>query len=234
MKEKVKHLFFDLDRTIWDYETNSQETLLDLYDHYLKEHVKISAEEFIVIFREENAKLWDLFTENKIDKQFLRQERFYRSISKSGLNCRETGLTMEEHYLEHTPSKKTLIPDSIEVLTALSKEYKLHIITNGFEEVQHYKLRNCGLDHFFHEVITSDSANARKPNKEIFDHALVCSGAQKEDSMMIGDDPWADIQGAIDAGWEHALLVNTMNLNHDLKDIIEVSTLKELLPYLIA
>ncbi len=223
-----EHLFFDLDRTIWDYETNSKETLVDLYAEHLEGKTDATQDEFISAFRIENTKLWDLFTANKIDKEFLRNERFYRSIRKIGIDNKGLGLVMEEHYISNTPSKKLLIPGAIETLSYLSERYTLHIITNGFEDVQRFKLQNCAIDHFFEEVITSDGANARKPNKEIFNYALKKAGVSESESVMIGDDPEVDIRGAIEAGWKSAILVNTMNLNHSLENVEEVYELKDL------
>ncbi|MEZ5173981.1 MAG: YjjG family noncanonical pyrimidine nucleotidase [Bacteroidia bacterium] len=231
MKEAV-HLFFDLDRTIWDYENNSRETLEDLWEFYVKPRSEISVESFIAIFREENTRLWDLFTSNKIDKDFLRRERFYRSIQKAAIDDRELGLKMEDHYLDHTPSKKQLLPGAIETLEVLSMQFRLHIITNGFEDVQHFKLKNCGIDHYFEEVITSDGAGSRKPNPDIFEFALNKSGATKDESVMIGDDPEIDIGGAIKAGWPHTILVNTMRVQNSFACSAEVDSLPELIPLL--
>jgi putative hydrolase of the HAD superfamily len=226
------HLFFDLDRTIWDYETNSRETLEDLWNIYLAGETSCSVNEFVQVFRQENAHLWDLFTANKIDKEFLRRERFHRSISRLGINNQELGLKMEDHYLDHTPSKKRLLPGAIETLEILSNNFTLHIITNGFEDVQQFKLRNCGINHFFKEVITSDGAGSRKPNREIFDYALDISGARADESVMIGDDPSIDIAGALDAGWKNTILVNTMNLPNPFSNVQVVDSLPELIPLL--
>jgi putative hydrolase of the HAD superfamily len=153
---------------------------------------------------------------------------------RMGIDNRELAIQMEDHYLEHTPSKKRLLPGAIETLEKLSEKYSLHIITNGFEDVQHFKLKNCGIVHYFDTVITSDGANSRKPNREIFDYSLERAKAHVNESMMIGDDPIADIVGARSAGWEHTILVNTMNLNHTIENLIEVKTLPELLPILTA
>jgi len=230
----VNHLFFDLDRTIWDYETNSKETLEDLFNRYIKAISLADKQEFISAFRVENAALWDQFTANLIDKKTLREERFHRSMKRIGIDNRDLANELEDHYIEHTPSKKRLLPGSVETLEALATKYTLHIITNGFEDVQHFKLKNCGILHYFHAVITSDGANARKPNREIFDYSLKKTGASINQSMMIGDDPFADIEGARLAGWDHAILVNTMNIDHDLENIIEVKSLPELIPILMA
>jgi putative hydrolase of the HAD superfamily len=230
----LKHLFFDLDRTIWDYETNSKETLDDLFSHYLQGKADGDEHIFTEVFREENTTLWDLFTANKIDKKTLREERFHRTIMRMGIDNRALAIQMEDHYLEHTPSKKRLLPGAVETLDKLSEKYILHIITNGFEDVQHFKLKNCGILHYFDAVVTSDGASSRKPNREIFDYSLERAKASIDESMMIGDDPISDIEGARSAGWKHTILVNSMNLPHSLENLIEVKTLPELIPLLMA
>jgi len=226
----IQHLFFDLDRTIWDYETNCRETLDDLHDTYLSNAVQEDKDTFAQIFKFENTLLWDAFTANKIDKEYLRQNRFLNTIKRLGLNDSELALTLEDAYIEVTPAKRRLLPGALETLSELSKRYTLHIITNGFEDVQNFKLINCGIRDFFQEVITSDGAQARKPNPEIFEYSLQKAGALSQNSMMIGDDPEVDIVGAQNAGWD-TILVNTMNLSHDLK-VKEVATLPELLDIL--
>ncbi len=226
----IQHLFFDLDRTIWDYETNCRETLDDLHDTYLSNAVQEDKDTFAQIFKFENTLLWDAFTANKIDKEYLRQNRFLNTIKRLGLNDSELALTLEDAYIEVTPAKRRLLPGALNTLTELSKRYTLHIITNGFEDVQNFKLINCGIRDFFQVVITSDGAQARKPNLEIFEYSLLKAGAEKHNSMMIGDDPEVDIVGAQNAGWD-AILVNTMNLSHDL-NVKEVATLPELLDML--
>jgi len=233
MMQNVNHLFFDLDRTIWDYETNSKETLIDLHQYYLKSISNADEQDFIAAFRTENAALWEQFTANLIDKRTLREERFHRSMMRIGIENRALAIELEDHYIEHTPTKKRLLPGSIETLEVLSSKYTLHIITNGFEDVQHFKLKNSGILHYFDAIITSDGANARKPNREIFDYSLKKAGASLQESMMIGDDPLVDIQGARLAGWSHAILVNTMNINHNLGNLIEVQSLPELVPILM-
>jgi putative hydrolase of the HAD superfamily len=225
-----QHLFFDLDRTIWDYETNCRETLDDLHDTYLQRAVEGDKDTFARIFRFENTLLWDAFTANKIDKDYLRQNRFLNTIRRLGLNDPELALTLEDAYLDVTPAKKRLLPGAVETLSELASRYTLHIITNGFEDVQNFKLVNCGIREFFAEVITSDGAKARKPNREIFDYSLALAGATIENSVMIGDDVEVDIIGAQKAGWE-AILLNSTGAKHDL-DIIEVATLPELLNHL--
>jgi putative hydrolase of the HAD superfamily len=227
---EIKDLFFDLDRTIWDYETNSRETLDDLHEMFLERTVPGDKDTFARIFRFENSLLWDAFTANKIDKDYLRKNRFLNTIRRMGLSDPELAIRMEDAYLEVTPAKKRLLPGASETLQVLAQKYRLHIITNGFEDVQNFKLINCGIRQYFNEVITSDGAKSRKPNRDIFDYSLQLTGATIDESIMIGDDPEIDIVGAQKAGWQ-AILVNTMNLTHTLQ-VREVASFPELLNYL--
>jgi len=201
---KIKHLFFDLDRTIWDYDYNCNEVLKDLFSiHVQNKHQGfISAEDFIHVFHQENRILWALFTENKIDKLYLRKNRFYKTLLSLNIDDQELADLLEEQYLSITPFKKRLMPEVIPVLEKLSLNFDLHIITNGFEDVQNFKLKNCGIHQYFKKVITSDGANARKPNREIFDWALQEAGALVHESIMVGDDFEIDIVPAEKLGWK--------------------------------
>jgi len=201
---KIKHLFFDLDRTIWDYDYNCNEVLQDLFSVHLKDKYKgiISNNEFIDIFHQENKILWELFTENKIDKSYLRKNRFYKTLLNFKIDNEHLADLLEVEYLSTTPHKKRLMPEVIPVIEKLSAIFELHIITNGFEDVQNFKLKNCGIHQYFKKVITSDGANARKPNREIFDWALQETGALVHESIMVGDDFEIDISPAEKLGWK--------------------------------
>jgi putative hydrolase of the HAD superfamily len=201
---KIKHLFFDLDRTIWDYEFNCNEVLHDLFSNYVENKLinEFSVKDFIKVFHKENTSLWALFTENKIDKNYLRKNRFYKTLLSLNIDNQELADLLEEQYLSTTPYKKKLMPNVIPVLESLYSKFDLHIITNGFEDVQNFKLKNCEIHHYFKKIITSDGANARKPNREIFDWALQEAGASMQESIMIGDDWEIDIVPAEKLGWK--------------------------------
>jgi len=226
-----KHLFFDLDRTLWDYETNVRETLEDLYDSHLCNLGVKDTDTFARVFRFENGLLWDAFTKNKIDKDYLRKFRFLNTLNRLGINDTNLALKLEVAYLAQTPVKKKLLPGVHETLSELGKRYTMHIITNGFEDAQNFKLVNSGIRNYFSAVITSDGANARKPNKEIFDYSMELTGANCEDCIMIGDDPEIDIVGAQNAGWR-GILYNSLGCRHTLIDHTEINALPELLDIL--
>jgi putative hydrolase of the HAD superfamily len=204
MKKRTsfKHIFFDLDRTLWDYDQNVRDALRDLYADFLDGKVVGDADTFIRVFLFENGRLWEKFTANKIDKKYLRDHRFLLTLRRMGLPDRNLGLQLEEAYMATTPAKQKLLPGVHEALEYLQKNYALHIITNGFEDAQQFKLSNSGIRDYFDHIVTSDSAGATKPNREIFLYSERVTGASPEECLMIGDDERADVYGAKRAGWK--------------------------------
>lgn len=230
MSRKYRHLFFDLDRTLWDMDGNSRETLAELYHrHALQEKGILSAEIFIDHYLRYNDVLWDRYRRGLIDKASLRVLRFRQTLAHFGVKDARLAEAFGDDYVNEAPSKTKLMPGTIETLQKLSLGYTLHIITNGFEEVQHVKLRNSGLDRFFAEIITSERAGCTKPALAIFDYALKASGASRDESLMIGDDHATDVTGARDAGWDQVWF-NTRNEEGEATYVI--GHLEELLPIL--
>lgn len=228
LKSKIRHIFFDLDRTLWDYDTNLKESLEELYDEHLKQKVQGDADAFRRIFHFENTRLWSDFTDNKIDKTYLRDNRFYFTLHRMGLDDRHLAHHLEENYIALTPAKTKLIKGTHECLSHLAQNYSLHIITNGFEDAQQFKLSNSGIRHYFKEVITSDTAQSTKPNIDIFRHSEMRSGAPASECLMIGDDWRVDVEGALAAGWE-ALHFNPQAMANAPRTINSLSELQEIL-----
>jgi putative hydrolase of the HAD superfamily len=196
--KKYQHIFFDLDHTIWDYDRNSSEVLLDLYEeHELAQRGIHVADQFIALFDKINAHMWSQYNKSLIDRSYIRQERFVMILAHFGINDRALSDTLSEQYLYACPKKSHLMPHAREVLNHLQEaNYKLHILTNGFDDVQKIKIEASGLASFFEHVITSDNSGAKKPSREIFDYALHISSASLHDSIMIGDNLQTDILGA--------------------------------------
>ena len=194
--KKYKHLFFDLDRTLWDYETNLFEVLQEIYSKYNLKQYNIEFENFIKEFYRYNELLWAKYRHGKIKKEDLRELRFYLNLKKLGLENNDLAKKISVDYIEISPNKTNLFPEVIETLEYLKKQYRLHIITYGFNEVQYKKLRNSGIKHFFEKIVTSDNAGSQKPNMKIFEYALTSVNARKNESLMIGDDWDVDIIGA--------------------------------------
>ncbi|TND09786.1 MAG: putative hydrolase of the HAD superfamily [Bacteroidetes bacterium] len=233
MPKPYRHLFFDLDRTLWDMDLNSRETLSDLFGrHGLQEKGIASSEIFIEYYLRYNDLLWNRYQRGLINKASLRALRFRQTFSHFGVKDVKLAEKFGDDYMNEAPAKTRLIPGTREVLTALSESFVLHIITNGFEEVQHVKMENCGLKSFFTEVITSERADCTKPDRRIFEYALKASGAAAHESIMIGDDHDIDISGARNAGWDQAWFRNGVEAVGEATYIID--DLSELIPILRA
>jgi putative hydrolase of the HAD superfamily len=226
---QYKHLFFDLDHTLWDFEANSRQTLLEIY-HSLKlsERGIADFDQFHKCYIVHNDKLWARYRNGYIKVDELRWKRMWLTLLDFKIGDEPLARKMDELFLDALPSRRILFPYTIEILTWLKeKGYTLHLITNGFEKTQLSKLTNAGLDGFFTEVITSEGAGSLKPHKEIFDYDLRKTGALPEESIMLGDNMEADIQGAINAGIDQ-VYVNHLRQEPALRPTYTVYSLKEL------
>ncbi|MES2645576.1 MAG: YjjG family noncanonical pyrimidine nucleotidase [Bacteroidota bacterium] len=226
---KYRHLFFDLDHTIWDFETNSKETLQDLFDtHQLYDVITADFNAFYERYSFHNKKLWDRYHHGFIKQEELRWKRMWHAFLDFKLGDEVLAKKLSVEYLKILPTKKALFPYTVEVIKYLvEKKYQLHLITNGFEEVQMGKIRSCEIDKYFQEVITSEKAMSLKPHPEIFEYALKITGAQKSESIMIGDNLDADIKGAMQAGLD-TIFVNHINEPTDLIPTYTIYHLQEL------
>jgi putative hydrolase of the HAD superfamily len=225
--KKYKHLFFDIDRTLWDYETNAREALLEMYHTRELNKLSIDFETFVHEFNRYNEMLWAKFQHGQIKKEILRDRRFYLTLKKLGVKNNELAMQLSTDYIELSPNKTNLFPEVIETLEYLKPKYHLHIITNGFNEVQFRKLRNCGIERFFEKVVTSDNAKSQKPNLKIFEYALTSVNAKKSESLMIGDDWNLDVLGAKAYGFDQVYF-NPNSKPHDGKATFEINSIGEL------
>ena len=224
----IKHIFLDLDRTLWDFETNSHNELINLYhSHHLHQRGISLPEEFIKIYKKINEDCWERYRENKLTKEKLRGERFYLTLNYFGVDDQKLANKIGEDYVKNSPYRTILIPGTFELLEYLFPKYSLHIITNGFEEVQHIKVKESGLAKYFDQLITSEEAGAKKPAKKVFEYALMKSSASVEESVMVGDDLKTDIRGAIDFGMK-SIYFNPSGKVHEYKVWKEVEKLSEI------
>ena len=229
MGNRYKHLFFDLDHTLWDFETNSKETLYDLYHlHNLQERGISNFEDFFKSYTFHNKRLWERYTMGYIRQEELKWKRMWLTLLDFKIADEPLSRKLSVEFLEHLPTKTNLFPYTFEILEYLKgKGYHLHLITNGFEKVQYSKLERSGLKHYFKEIITSEASNNTKPNKEIFDYAFMKANAEVEESIMIGDNLDADIQGGINAGMD-TVFVNHIDEEAYIKPTYIVKDLKSL------
>lgn len=226
---KYKHLFFDLDHTLWDFDANAKFTLFDLYETLgLRERGVNDFEVFYKNYLEHNHVLWTKYREGKIQQAELRVKRMRLALLDFKIGDDALAETMSKRFLELLPTRNVLFPYAIEILNYLAgKNYRMHLITNGFEEVQHHKINNSKISHYFEEVFTSERCMSLKPNKEIFKFALDFTKADIRESIMLGDDLEADVIGASKAGLDQ-VYINHHKKPHDFKPTYEVFSLKEL------
>lgn len=226
---KYKHIFFDLDHTLWDFDANARSTLQQL--HIDLDLVSKGVHDFELFHRnylQHNEKLWARYRNGFIKQDELRLKRMWLTLLDFKIADEALALQLSELFLQLLPARTILFPDTREVLTYLSeKGYGLHLITNGFEKTQHGKLQHSGLNHFFREVITSECSGSIKPQKEIFYFALKKAGALVEESLMIGDSLEVDVLGAQNIGMD-AVHVNYNNLPQDFIPTYTIKHLNEL------
>jgi YjjG family noncanonical pyrimidine nucleotidase len=228
MRERIKAIFFDLDHTLWDYEVNSRETLTELfYDHRLSSLLGCSTDDFLRTFGKINEVLWDKYNHKQIERDEIRTQRFEYIFNQFGLENRNLSLTVSENYISQCPEKANLLPFARETLDYLKDHYALHILSNGFDDVQAVKLEKSGIRDYFGKVITSETTGHRKPAREIFDYACRSIGLTSDECLMIGDNYRADILGAMDANMT-AMFYNPMRIRVERKPHFEIECLSEI------
>jgi len=230
---KIQHIFFDLDNTLWDHRRNAYLTIKALFT---KEEIalkyNIDFEEFHSVYHEINEKLWEQIRDGEIDKSYLRKHRFYDTFNHFGIDNLELSMYFEEHFLDKILNFNHLVEGAEIILEYLkSKNYTLHIISNGFQEVTERKCILSGIDHYFQTITSADSVGVRKPNPAIFEHSLHLANASKKESILIGDDWIADVIGAQNFGMDVIFFNVLREKRHDdsLKAIESLLQIKEYL-----
>lgn len=223
-----RHIFFDLDRTLWDFDAAAEVAFEMIYDKYDLRSLGIpSAHEFHETYHPINAKMWELYREDKITKESLCRERFVQPLAVYGIQNIELANNLGRDYEYHSPRIIRLMPGTMELLDYLKPKYHLHLITNGFQEIQHTKLGGSGMEPYFETLTVSEEVGVKKPNPEIFLFALRKANASADESIMIGDEMDVDIDGARAAGIDQ-IFFNYKGLdiegerNFEVKELLEI------------
>lgn len=227
---KYKHIFFDLDHTLWDFERNSSESLEEIFHHHKLTRYGIpSLEAFVCSFLKINTALWDAFDRGQLHHSYIRENRFKMVFEELGAECPPEHTEIGELYLTSLPTKKHLLEGALDLLNYVSAAgYGMHIITNGFNEIQARKIANSEIGHFFDHVVTFETASAKKPDRRIFEFALELAQTSAEESLMVGDNWIADILGAKQVGIDTAYL-NPAGLQFDEAPTYDIRRLEELM-----
>jgi putative hydrolase of the HAD superfamily len=225
--KNITDIFFDLDHTLWDFDKNSGLTFEKIFKI---NKVDIDVSEFLKHYEPINLNYWKLYREEKIDKESLRFARLNDTFQAVNISVeKELILQLSEDYITHLSSFNHLFEGTIDLLEYLEPKYNLHIITNGFHQVQNEKLENANISNYFKTVTNSEMVGVKKPNPIIFNHALDLAKTTKAQSIMIGDNYEADIIGALNFGID-AICFNYHNFPLDAK-IKKVDSLLELKNY---
>ena len=228
MYQHKKHLFFDLDHTLWDFDKNSALTFEKIFKI---NNIEVELNSFLEVYMPINLAYWKLYREEKIDKTSLRFARLKDAFDTLGVQV-STQLIykLSDDYITHLSTFNHLFDGTITILDYLKPKYTLHIITNGFKEVQHGKLNKSGIAHYFETVTNSEMVGVKKPNSKIFKHALDLAKATAEQSLMIGDNLEADILGALNFGIDAVCFnYHKENIPNEIESINQLLELKQYL-----
>ncbi|MEZ0184514.1 YjjG family noncanonical pyrimidine nucleotidase [Flavobacterium oncorhynchi] len=228
MNTTITDIFFDLDHTLWDFDKNSELAFDRIFS---EKYSEVKTEDFIEKYAPINQACWKLYQEDKITHQELRYNRLKLSFEALNYTISDDNINqIANDYIAFLPDNNHLFDGTIEVLEYLKPKYKLHIITNGFANVQDRKISNAALGGYFATITNSESAGVKKPNSIIFDYAVNLAQTSKEKSIMIGDDFDADVNGALNAGLD-AIFFNIKNIKIPEK-YKQINHLLELKKYL--
>lgn len=228
MKTNILDIFFDLDHTLWDFEKNSAlafETILG------KHNINVDVPNFVSLYVPINTKYWKLYQNDEVSQEQLRYGRLKEVFDILEFEIDDDTIhLLSEEYIHYLPQYNHLYDGTIELLDYLKPKYRLHIITNGFHQIQNNKLVNSKIAHYFETITNSENAGVKKPNPQIFNYALDLAKCSKETSIMIGDNLEADIEGALNVGLD-AILFNEHNLEiqQNIKQVNHLLALKNYL-----
>ena len=221
--KNYKHLFFDLDRTLWDFDQNNRNSILETYQQF---RFDVDFETFFLTYKTINKMLWDAYGRGEIKKELLHVNRFYLTFKELQVDDLLMATKFAELYSQNIEKHNALMPHANEILEFLKPNFNLHIITNGFKEFQYRKLLKSGLEPFFDGIFISEIVGYHKPHIAFFEHVLEKTGAKKEESLIIGDDMKSDIQGAKNIGIDCVLYNPTNKI--DLEPNYRIDSLLEL------
>lgn len=228
----IKHVFFDLDNTLWDFRKNAKLALEKLYIKYdVENRYGFTFDEFHPYYHDSNEGLWALIRDKKITKEELRARRFKEAFDNLGINNDELAAIFEDEYMETITNYNEVVDGAMELLEYLKPKYKLHIITNGFIEVSKRKIETSDLNGYFDTVTYADEIKILKPDPRIYTLAIQKAKANVEESIYIGDDWIADALGAKEFGMS-SIFFDRLDDNFSQEGIATIMHLDEVKKYL--
>lgn len=230
MKGQVKMIYFDLDHTLWDFESNSQEALKSVYQKFNHIFRGISLNRFVESYKKINKQLWEMYRRKEIGQVELKLLRFEITLNALKIKHREDLIEeMNSTYLEILSKQKLLVDGAVETLEYLKDKYELGILTNGFRKTQIVKMKSSGIFDYFSILVSSEDVGFPKPDEKIFNYAILMSKKSKDEIVYIGDDFENDILPAIRCGIGAIWFKNHEDsLETQETDVLSISKLIEL------
>lgn len=226
-----KHLFFDLDNTLWDFKANARDAFVEIFDDLGLTAKLPGIDSFLTVYEKYNEHLWTEYRKGKVKKEHMRIERIVLTFAELGIVDNELARRVGDLYVDSAPRKTNLFPGVRETLEYLSGKYRLYILTNGFSEIQVRKIDNCGLKNYFTKLFMAEMVGYQKPDRRFFEYAVKSVHAHKNECLMIGDDPDADIRGACNAGMDQVFF-NTGNKKPIIEATWEIREITDLQGFL--
>jgi len=226
-KARITDIFFDLDHTLWDFEKNSALTFQKIFKEL---NLSLDLSLFLKHYVPINHAQWKRYRNNEISQETLRHERLALTFEACAIELNREALAEISHlYIEYLSTFPHLFEDALLLLKTLKEKYTLHIITNGFESIQHKKIERSGLTPYFEKVFTADKIGQKKPHPLIFETALKDTQTQAKNALMIGDSWEADIDTPLKMGFQAIHFNSHQEAAHN--QCWQVKSLKEILTH---
>lgn len=226
-----KHLFFDLDNTIWDFKANARDAFFDVFEQLgISDQIR-ELGNFIEVYERNNELLWAEYRKGKVKKDQMRIDRMVLTFKELGIEDPDLPHKVGTLYVQTSPKKTNLFPMVYETLDYLKEKYKLYILTNGFAEIQLQKISNCRLESYFKKIFMAEMVGYQKPDRRFFEYAIKSIHAHKNECLIIGDDPEADIRGGWNAGIDQVFF-NTGKKTSVIQPTWEIDTFDRLMEFL--
>ncbi|MBY0412993.1 MAG: YjjG family noncanonical pyrimidine nucleotidase [Bdellovibrionales bacterium] len=198
---KYTLFLFDLDDTLLDFQASEKLAFNQTFNHF---GITASLDELHKTYKVENNLLWKQIESGEVTKDFLKVERFKRTLSHHKIEIPPQ--VMADFYLEQLPKNVVLIDGAVEICQFVKQFGELGIITNGIEYTQRERIKNSALKDYIDFIAVSEECGFAKPDIRFFEFAVSRARAfKKESTIIVGDRIDADILGAqkfgIDSCW---------------------------------
>jgi putative hydrolase of the HAD superfamily len=193
-------LSFDLDDTLWPIAPVLEAAEDALWSWLQAQHPQIMRRHNAASVREIRAQVALEHPDRSHDMTFLRHRALMLMFGTDADAKRHADAAFEIFYTER--NRVTLYDDARAALVRLRRRYRLYALSNGNADLQ-----RCGIADLFEGHVTAIAAGAAKPDPRIFQHLLKTAGVEAGQVLHIGDDPHADVVGAMSAGL-HSVWLN--------------------------